>query len=53
MDWLVHDLLQVSEVSDLVYIGWELLPASPTPISTISENGQHRTYGDSRRKENL
>jgi phosphoribosyl-dephospho-CoA transferase len=40
MDCLVHDLLQISEVSDLVYIGWELLPASPTPISTISENVQ-------------
>ena len=40
MDWLVHDLLQISEVSDLVYIGWEPLSASPTPTSTISENGQ-------------
>lgn len=40
MTWLVHDLLQISELSDLVYIGWELLPPSPKPISTISENGR-------------
>jgi phosphoribosyl-dephospho-CoA transferase len=26
--WLVHDLLQISELSDLVYVGWELLPLS-------------------------
>src|SRR5580700_4884551 len=40
MAWLVHDLLQISELSDLVYIGWELLPPSPKPISAISENGR-------------
>jgi phosphoribosyl-dephospho-CoA transferase len=28
MAWLVHDLLQISELSDLVYVGWELLPLS-------------------------
>jgi phosphoribosyl-dephospho-CoA transferase len=28
MTWLVHDLLQISELSDLIYVGWELLPHS-------------------------
>jgi phosphoribosyl-dephospho-CoA transferase len=40
MAWLVHDLLQISELSDLVYIGWELLPPSPKPISAIFESGR-------------
>jgi phosphoribosyl-dephospho-CoA transferase len=28
MAWLVHDLLQIAELSNLVYVGWELLPLS-------------------------
>jgi phosphoribosyl-dephospho-CoA transferase len=34
-----HDLLQISGLADLVYIGWELFPPSPKPISSPAENG--------------
>jgi phosphoribosyl-dephospho-CoA transferase len=40
MAWLAHDLLEISGITDLVYIGWELLPPSPATISATSEIGR-------------
>ena len=31
-----HDLLQISGLADLVYVGWELLPPSPKPVDSPS-----------------
>ena len=38
-----HDLLQISGLVDLVYVGWELLPPSPKLISSPAENGRSAT----------
>ena len=34
-----RDLLEISGLADLVYVGWELLPPSPKPINSPAENG--------------
>ncbi len=44
-----HDLLQISGLADLVYVGWELLPPSPK-LTAIRSFRDDRMIGDSPEK---